>query len=136
MKKKNGFTLIELLGVIILLGVISLIAVSSVTKFLDSSKLTTFVAYESSMKTAAKNAIINCIEHYSNKCDVPEKNETNRIKLSYLIEEGFLDEIKTSNDDKCDIERSFISVKNKGNGYDIDVCLYCDNYKTNSNICN
>ena len=136
MRSNKGFTLVELLGVIIVIGIVSLIAIPSIAKYIDGGKLTTFIAYEKSMKTATDNAIMECIENNSYRCDIPDNNESGKVDLLYLIEEGFLDEIKVSDGETCDINRSFVNIKNINHKYEYDVCLYCSNYTSESNICN
>ena len=137
MKLNNkGFSLVEVLAVIIIIGVIATIAAPTVSKYINGSKLTTFIAYENSMEDAAKNAVLDCVGNNSSKCELPEKGETNEIKLSYLINEGFIDEIKSPDGGKCDFDKSFVRVENRGNlNYKFKVCLYCDEYTSDEDIC-
>ena len=137
MKLNNkGFSIIEVLAVIIIIGVIATIAAPSVQKYIGGSKLTTFIAYEDSMEDAAKNAVLDCIGNNSYKCELPGKGETNEISLSYLIEEGFIDEFKPPKGGNCDLKKSFVRVENRGNlNYKFKVCLYCDEYTSDSDIC-
>lgn len=137
MKLNNkGLSMIEIIGVIVVIGVIATIAAPSISKYVGGSRLTTFIAYENSMEDAAKNAVLDCVGNNSSKCDLPDKGETDQYKLSYLIQEGFIDEFKAPNGGKCDFERSFVRVENRGNlNYKFKVCLYCDDYTTDDSIC-
>lgn len=134
----KGATLFEIIGVIIVIGVIATIALPGVSKFINKGNLTTFVAYERSMEDAAKNAVLDCLGSNSQICDVQFKGETKNIKLSYLVEEGFIDPTsKDSSLGKCDSEKSYVRVEGRGNlNYKFNVCLYCDGYKSDDEICN
>ena len=137
MKLNNkGLSLFELIAVIVIIGVIATIAAPSITKYISGSKLTTFVAYEDSMEDAAKNAVLDCVGNNAAKCELPDKGETNTIELSYLIKEGFIDEIKPPKGGSCDINKSFVRVENRGNlNYKFKVCLYCDEYTSDDELC-
>ena len=137
MKLNNkGFSLFELLAVIVIIGVIATIAAPSISKYISGSELTTFVAYENSMEDAAKNAVLDCVGRSATKCELPEKGEINKIELSYLIEEGFIDEITPPKGGNCNLDKSFVRVENRGNlNYKFKVCLYCDNYTTDDDLC-
>ena len=137
MKLNNkGLSLIEIIGVIIVIGVIATIAAPTISKYVSGSKLTTFIAYEDSMEDAAKNAVLDCVGNNSARCDLPNKGQTNQFKLAYLIQEGFIDEFNAPNGGKCDFEKSFVRVENRGNlNYKFKVCLYCDSYTTNNDLC-
>ena len=133
----KGASLIEVIGIIIIIGVIATIALPSVSSFMGKGELTTFIAYERSMEDASKNAVLDCLGSNSMECDLQFKGEVKNIKLSYLINEGFIDPTsKDSSREKCDSEKSFVRVENRGNlNYKFDVCLYCDGYKSDDKIC-
>lgn len=133
---KKGFTLIEVIGAVIVIGLIATVAVPGVSKYIQKGRLTTFLTYEDSMEDAATNAVLDCIGSNSRNCDVPEKGKITNIKLKNLIEDGFIDEMKSTDAGKCDIEKSFVRVENKGNlNYKFTVCLYCDSYTSDNDIC-
>ncbi len=132
----KGFSLVEMLAVIIIIGIIGFIAAPTVSQYINGSRLTTFIAYEDSMEDAAKNAVLDCVGVNTSKCELPEKGESSVIKLSYLIDEGFIDPMTTPSGGICDAQRSFVRVENKGNlNYKFKVCLYCDDYETSNDIC-
>ena len=132
----KGFTLMEMIVVIIIIGVIGFIAIPSVSQYVNKSALTTFMAYENSMEDAAKNAVIDCIGNNSSKCSLPNKGDTLNISLETLIEEGFIDEFKTPKGGSCDLENSYVKVTNRGNlNYKFNVCLVCDDYKSDNVYC-
>lgn len=133
---EKGLTLFEIIAVIIIIGVIATIAAPTISKYIGGTKLTTFIAYEDSMEDAAKNAVLDCVGNNSSKCELPDKGETNQIELSYLIKEGFIDEIKPPKGGTCDLNKSFVRVENRGNlNYKFKVCLYCDEYTSDDEIC-
>jgi type IV pilus assembly protein PilA len=132
----KGFSLIEILAVIIIIGVIATIAAPSIQEFVGSGKLTSFIAYEDSMEDAATNAVLDCIANNSSRCDIPEKGNTSKIFLNTLIEDGFIDNIKDPSGGNCDVNKSFVRVENRGNlNYKFKVCLYCDSYTTDNELC-
>lgn len=132
---KKGFTLIEIIGAFIVIGLIATVAVPGVSKYIQKGKLTTFLTYEDSMEEAATNAVLRCIGSNSRNCEVPEKGYSTDIKLNKLIEDGFIDEMK-STDGTCNMEKSFVRVENRGNlNYKFTVCLFCDSYTSDNDIC-
>ena len=132
----KGVSLIEIIGVIILIGIVGIIAIPGVSKYILNARLTTYLAYEDSMEDAAKNAVIDCIGKSSRSCDVPSKDESTDVKLSTLIEEGFIDEFTTPSGGSCDLNKSFVRIIGRGNlNYKFKVCLYCDGYNTSDSMC-
>lgn len=133
---KKGFTLIEIIGAFIVIGLIATVAVPGVSKYIQKGKLTTFFTYEDSMEEAATNAVLHCIGSNSRNCEVPEKGNVTDIKLDNLIQGGFIDEMKSSDGASCDMQKSFVRVENRGNlNYKFTVCLYCDEYTSDNDIC-
>lgn len=133
---KKGFTLIEIIGAFIVIGLIATVAVPGVSSYIQKGKLTTFLTYEDSMEDAATNATLHCIGNNSKNCEVPEKGEVIDVKLQNLIDGGFIDEMKSTDAGKCDMNKSFVRVENRGNlNYKFTVCLYCDSYTSDNNIC-
>ena len=133
---KKSFSIIEFFSMIIVIGLIAIIIAPSVSKYLEPTELTTFAAFENNIESSAKDAVLKCISNSSPKCLLPEKGDTKDIKVSYLIEEGFIDEPKISKYGTCDTSKSFVRVENKGNlNYKFKVCLYCEGYKTDNSIC-
>ena len=136
MNNNKGFSLIEILAVIVIIGIVAAIAAPSIQEFIGGGKLTTFIAYENSMEDAATNAVLDCIGNNSSRCNIPEKGETSKIYLNDLIDGGFIDGMKTPNGGSCDTNKSFVRVENRGNiNYKFKVCLYCDSYKTDNDLC-
>ena len=134
--RKNSFSIIEFFSMIIVIGLIAIIVAPSVSKYLEPTELTTFAAFENNIESSAKDAVLKCISSSSSKCLLPDKDNFKDIKVSYLIEEGFIDYSKVSKNGKCDIDKSFVRVENKGNlNYKFKVCFYCEGYTTDNNIC-
>ena len=132
----KGMSLIEMVGVIIIIAVVASIAIPNVSKYLERSSLTTFLTYEKSMEEAAKNGVLDCLGSSSPKCAVQEKGRMEKVKLQTLIEEGYLDPMQTKDGSKCDLEKSFVRIENRGNlNYHFKVCLYCDEYTTDDELC-
>ena len=132
----KGLTMIELIGVIIIIGVIATIALPNVTSYLEKGKLTTFLTYEKSMEDAATNGVLDCIGNNSLRCDPPAKGEIKMVKLQDLIDGGFIDSMTTPSGGTCDTNKSFVRIENRGNlNYKFKVCLYCDGYTTDDDLC-
>ncbi len=132
----KGLSMIEMIGVIIIIGVIATIALPNVSTFLSKGELTTFLTYEKSMEDAATNGVLDCLGNNSLKCDPPAKGEIKVIKLQSLIDEGFIDPMTTPSGGSCDANKSFVRIENRGNlNYKFKVCLYCEGYTTDEDIC-
>lgn len=149
--RKKGFTLIELLAVIIIFGIIIGLSVSAYSKYLVSSRNKSYKIAENSMKTAATEVILDCLNGNDNNYDICNNrnllenqfdNET--IKLSELITYDYINAIRDPSDTDllCD-DNSYVYVINKSdtnkvNNADLEykVCLICGNYKSKDCIDN
>ena len=136
MKNKNGFTLIEILAVIIIIGIVALIAIPSVTGYLNSAKDTTYETYEKSMIDATKNRIIDCVSE-SGDCELPEGNQSLKVTLDSLIENGYIDNMKDPESNGfCDQTLSYVSIRGKEvSDYTYKACLFCGDYSTDDDDC-
>ncbi len=81
---RKGFTLVELLGVIIVLALICLITIPAITDSLNKYKKDLCQTQISYMISAAKNWGID------HMLQLPEGEEKVKIKLSQLIQEGYM----------------------------------------------
>lgn len=132
----KGLSMIELIGIIILIGIVATIAVPNVSKYIERSKITTFLTYEKSMEDAATNGVLDCIGNNAAKCNPPAKGEIKLVKLQDLVDGGFIDLMTSPNGGTCDANKSFVRIENRGNlNYRFKVCLYCDGYTTDDDIC-
>ena len=134
---EKGLTLFRLIGFFLIIGALLTIVFPSVTNFFgNSGKLATFLSYEDSMEDAAEKAVRNCVANGSLDCVNPSKGESKDIKLSYLINKGYIKDIKAPNGGQCNYSDSYVHVKGNGNlNYSYTVCLVCEGYRTNNPIC-
>ena len=135
---RKGFTLIEILAVIIIIGIVAIISIPTVSQYIKSAENTTYKSYENSMKEATKNRITKCLVDNDSSCVLPEKIDEKRIVyLSELIDNGFLDEMKSpETKELCEIDVSYVEVKKTGlSDYDYVACLYCGDYTTDNASC-
>jgi type IV pilus assembly protein PilA len=108
LKNQRGLTLVELLAVMVILGIIAAIAVPSIGKVIDNSK--------DKAQVANAHQIVDAAKLYVNSGEkaVPTTNGgTATIKLSELITEGLLEEIKDPKlDNKVyDAENSLVTIE-------------------------
>lgn len=130
MKNEKGFTMIELLAVATILGVLVLIAVGGVSKYLTYSQNEVYKNYESNLKVASENYLL---EHTGL---IPKEGDTYKIELDTLISEQYSSELIDPENEKkmC---TGYVIVKNDSNGQthnidlNYDVCLICSRYQTN-----
>ena len=133
---EKGVSLFQLIGVIIIIGALFTIVFPGVNTLLGNGKLATYIAYENTMEDAAIDSVRNCVANGNKDCVNPSKGETKIINLDYLVNKGYIKEIKAPNGEKCDLERSYVKVIGNGNlNFDYKVCLYCNNYKTDDEDC-
>ncbi|MFA5408056.1 MAG: type II secretion system protein [Bacilli bacterium] len=124
---KKGFTLIELLAVIVILGVVLAITIPSVTSFISSSKLQTYINHEEMVIKATKNYLL------ANGSLLPvEIGDTAEIKLSVLQEGGYLDKIISPEDKKTECGGYILITKISDKDYDYATHLDYTNTRNSS----
>jgi type IV pilus assembly protein PilA len=136
--QRKGFTLIEIIAVIIIIGIISIIAVPAVINYISNAKKTTYTSYESSMKQAAENQILACVNGNEENCLIPNViDEKQSIPLSSLVDQGYIDLMKNpESNDFCDKDLSYVEVKKIGDeNFEYIACLYCGEYQTENASC-
>lgn len=108
MKNKKGFTLIELLAVIVILGVLLAIAVPAVTKYINSSKKSTFI---SNIKQFADSARTDAL---SGTYQFPVSNGQATVISFSTIEPSLEKGGHTSSYDGTWTDSSFVVIVNEG----------------------
>ena len=144
--KKKGFTLIEMLAVIIIFGVIIGLGVAAYSKYITGSRNKSYNIAEASMKTAAIDAIADCItgegkdRAFCQNHDLVENQyEYELVYLNELVNDDYMDEIRDpyNTDLLCDSDKSYVYITNKADtnevnnaDFNYEVCLVCSNYKS------
>lgn len=119
--KNKGFTLIELIGTLVILSLMLLIVTPLVTKNLRTSLKKTDIQTKENIKLAAKNWMSD------------HKEEVNQIKVSKLIEEGYLDdEVKLPSTSE-NINKACIKVIKTYDNQDTGKKIYKYEYEDNCN---
>ena len=95
---KKGFTIIELLAVIIIISLLITLTGLSISKIVKNSK--------KNLNDIQKEQIINAAKNYisSNIGITIEENECKYLTLTKLKEEGYIEDIDSSNDVYVKIE--------------------------------
>ncbi len=133
---EKGLSLFRLIGIIVVIGAVLTIVFPGVSNFLGNGKLATFISYEDDMEDAAIQAVRNCVASGSFDCVNPSKGEHKDIKLSYLINKGYIKDINAPNGESCDYDKSHVHVIGNGNlNFDYKVCLVCGSYQTKDEMC-
>lgn len=116
---KKGFTLIELLAVIVILGVLLALAVPSVTKYINTSKKSTYIDnVQSYARTAKQQATIGTYKYPVNNGDATV------IYFSDLIDHLDTGGKTSSYGYEFNEEYSFVVITNEGSAENPDYEVY------------
>ena len=135
MKNKKAFTLVELLAVIVVIAILGGLAAVSINYIVQNSKKSVYKNYESALKTAAENYLIeNTDKLPPEPGEGVEFTKSDKITYGVLTSGLFMDEIKDPNGGNCDGYVIIKRGKDIGFNYNLtyEYCLMCDNYITKS----
>ena len=129
--KNKGFTLIEMIAVVIILGLIILIAVPFFTGSLNVFRDDYYANLSNNIKNAGNDFFSD------NKLYLPHNLlDASSIKVSDLVNNKYLNEVKDYTGKSCDLSDSYVVVIRRGKDkYDYNTCLKCseDDYDNTTN---
>ncbi len=134
---KKGFTLVELLAVIIVLAIVLGIAIAAVTGAIGSGQNGVYKNYETTLKSAARNYLIECLEgniqnSSGGTCKIPSVGGSIVLKHQELANLDFIDNLTDPKGGTCN--QSYVKVTRKSDvstnlNFEYQACLVCDNKK-------
>lgn len=116
---KKGFTLIELLAVIVILGVLLAIAVPAVTKYISSSRKSTYITNVKEYMNSVSNGLIS--NEYQNPIG---KNEATVVTFSAIYPRLERGGSTSPYDGVWDLNNSFVLIVNTGSAEEPQYDLY------------
>jgi len=127
--KNRGFTMIELLACIVILGILSTIGVMAVSKYLKQSQRNTYLEFENSMLTSAKDYFID------NSEEIPPLGGQVRLDLiDDLIKNQYSDQLEDPSKRGTSCKGYVDVTRSHEEGFNIDlsyrVCLICSGYQS------
>ena len=129
LKNNKGLTLVELLAVIVIIGILSSLAVTAISKLLDRSTENYYKDQEDNIALAAQTYTNDNRNLLPFKTTAPD-NST-KIKLRDLINNGYIKTVKDKSGDDCDITNRYVTItKNSTEDYTYKTHLECNNYET------
>jgi len=113
---KKGFTLIELIATIVLLSLVLIFATYSLSNYLKQGREKSFKLLVNSFEDSVLEAYTSCISdpnssEFCKNHEIPDYAETDTIKLSELVDEYFIENVKNpwNTNETCDLD-SYVTV--------------------------
>ena len=124
---KKGFTLIELLMVIVIISLLGGIAIVGVKVFLSRGEKDYYNILEENMLLAGN-------DYFSDHRDeLPIGSYVNEVSLGELVENKYIEQVVDVTGKACNSGRVYAYKEN--NKYRYEVCLECDDYKSDGKFC-
>lgn len=137
---RKGFTLIELIAVIALLAMVLILATFSLSSYLMRGREKSFDIIVNSFEDGVLEAYTSCVANPtgSNFCtnhDIPTYGQSDTIRLSEIVNEGFIEKIKNpwNTSEKCDVDNSYVTVtRDDANNisFTYKTCLICGTHRS------
>ncbi len=127
---KKGFTLLELIAVIIILGILMSLAYTSVSKYLNQARSTTYSDFEKNITSGVTNYLI---DHTGS---IPDEGESLVVDVEKLVCEGYVDDLQDPRESArtCNLESYAIVKRNNDTSSNMDIeysaCLKCTGYES------
>ena len=126
---KKGFTLIELLVTIVIISLLGALGVISLTSIFNVSETKYYDDLESNMLLAGNDYFLD------HRDELPNENYVSEVSLSKLIEEKYIEPLKKSNGESCDLGKVY--VYRNDSKYQYEACIFCDeNHVSKGKYCN
>lgn len=127
---KKGFTLLELIAVIIILGILMSLAYTSVSKYLNQARSTTYSDFEKNITSGVTNYLID------HSGSIPSVGESLVVDVEKLVCEGYIEDLEDPREASktCNLESYAIVKRNNDTNYNMDIeysaCLKCSSYES------
>ena len=129
MKNKKGFTLVEVLVVIVIIALLGGIGVVGYQTFFKTGEERYFDSVESNVLLAANDYFTD------HRDQLPTGNEVIEIGLNDLVVDKYVEPIKDSQGNVCDLTNAKIYAYRENNKYVYEMCLKCGNYASKGKYC-
>ena len=127
--KDKGFTLVELLAAMVILALLIFVGTMTVSNIFDNTKDNYYRSLENTLSIAGN-------EYFNDNREDRPIDDYNFVDMETLVSHEYMDELMTyDGKEKCSSETG-VYIYNEGNENQYEVCLVCDEYKSEGVYCN